>query len=95
MCKCTPSIRTMICKNCHTRVSDSSQVAGSALNGLKDHQISELVNRIKLDVQPYCRGVGWMREVVARATVSYLEENGLRVDRPNAGNETRKRGERL
>lgn len=49
-------------------------------NGLKDHQIQELTNALRDAVDDYVE-VNWIREVIFRTIIEYLEKNNLRIDK--------------
>ena len=48
--------------------------------GLKDHEIQELVNAIRDNVEPLTKAQQ-LRERIASATTKYLESKGLRIDK--------------
>ncbi len=58
--------------------------AGCEANkGLKDHEIQELVNSVRdtLNVSLMNSSLQPMRQIILGATMKYLEENNLRIDK--------------
>ena len=51
----------------------------SANNGLKDHEIAGLVNKLRDDLKPYSV-FQCLREVISSTTMKYLESIGKRID---------------
>lgn len=47
--------------------------------GIKDHEISELINSIRDAVTPITSHQ-CLRELIHKAAIGYLESNGLRID---------------
>ncbi len=53
----------------------------SVAEGLKDHEIQELVNLLRDKIQPLTK-VQSLRERIHGIIVPYLERKGLRLDKP-------------
>ena len=53
---------------------------GGQMKGLKDHEIQELVNVIRDEVEGY-EETQALREVISGATIRYLESKNLRIDK--------------
>ena len=50
-------------------------------HGLKDHEIAELTNRIKINILSFMPNAHQsLREIISQSIVSYLNEKGLRRD---------------
>ena len=49
-------------------------------HGLKDHEISILVNNLRDKLQPYVK-FQCLREQILRVVIEYLEKEGLRIDK--------------
>ena len=56
------------------------QILLAEMRGLKDHEIQELVNAVRDEVQPIATAQ-CLRELISRAVVQYLEGKGLRRDK--------------
>ncbi len=59
----------------------STATASSTANGLKDHQIQALTNQIASALRPLIKHQ-CLRELIVRPMTAYLEDNGLRIDKP-------------
>jgi len=57
----------------------AEQSSRSPARGLKDHEISELVNAVRDAVAPVTQHQ-CSRELISRAVVNYLKSNGLKID---------------
>lgn len=51
------------------------------MNGLKDHQIQELINSVRNELKPFIK-LESLREFISGAVMEYLEKNKLRIDKP-------------
>lgn len=61
------------CTDCYPRDTRTK-------HGLKDHEMTLLVNAVRDAVQPYTK-LQCTREIVSKAVVRYLEANDLRIDK--------------